>query len=85
MKYLNFKSCNFFKHTPPLAADFECLVEDIVCDECELEDDKEECESCSKKSTKHTKRFKPIAYGLKLCSEYDGYDLEVESYLESTV
>lgn len=62
------------------AADFECIAEDIICDDCELEDEQDECASCKKKNTKQTKRYKPIAYALKLCSQFEEYDLEVESY-----
>ena len=67
-------------HPAMLVADFECTVEDIICDECELEDEKAECDTCEKKATKQTKRYKPIGYGLKLCSQYEEYDLPVESY-----
>ena len=55
-------------------------MENIICDDCELEDEDAECEACRQKNTKKTKAFKPIAYALKLSSEYPDYDLPVESY-----
>ena len=55
-------------------------MEDIVCDDCELEEEGMECESCRGKNTKKTKRFTPIAYALKLSSQFKDFDLPVESY-----